>query len=61
MMFETPLFVFFALAVYALWLMVRHNERAAVALLLTSSLLFYGLCSTSPVVLRAQRVTCCAA
>lgn len=42
MSFEQPSFVLLMLVVYALWLWVRYRESHAVALLLTSSLLFYG-------------------
>ena len=42
MSFEHPSFVLLMLATYGLWLWVRHRERAAVALLVSSSLLFYG-------------------
>src|SRR5262245_47147110 len=42
MSFEDKPFLILLLATYCLWLLVRHREPAAVALLLTASLLFYG-------------------
>jgi D-alanyl-lipoteichoic acid acyltransferase DltB (MBOAT superfamily) len=42
MSFEDRPFILLLLATYCLWLLVRHRERAAVGLLLTASLLFYG-------------------
>ncbi|HZY89505.1 MAG TPA: MBOAT family O-acyltransferase [Gemmataceae bacterium] len=42
MTFTEPAFLWLLLATYGLWLLVRRREPAAVGLLLTASLVFYG-------------------
>jgi alginate O-acetyltransferase complex protein AlgI len=42
MSFEDKPFILLMLATYAVWLLVRHREPVAVALLVVASLIFYG-------------------
>lgn len=42
MTFEATSFIILVVVTYALWLLVRRHERAAVALLFAASLVFYG-------------------